>query len=146
MRFKLGICSKCGELKLIVNKGLKLCAKDDWKRKATLYASRRKERAKQGKVVDKAEMAKFFKKYWEKYLDHRCFESGEPLYYYKSYFIHHLLFKEPYPQFAYKEDNIIYLSHLNHALYHSLTEAEREKQFPKTTKRLHDIRKKYLGT
>lgn len=145
MRYEKGICTKCGLPKLIVNKRLGLCALDDRKRKASLYATRRKEKAKKGKIVDKAEMAKFFKYYWGKYTNHICFETGEPLYQYKSYYLHHLLFKEKYPQFAFKEDNIVYLSLLQHSLYHSLTTAEREKQFPKVTKKLNEIKQKYLG-
>lgn len=143
--YKIGVCAKCKLSRTIVHKSFKLCWLCNEKRKTKLYAERRKEKAKQGKVVDKAEMAKFLKAYWAKYTDRRCYETDENLYYYKSYYIHHLLFKQKYPQFAFKEDNLVYLSHFQHALYHSLTEREREEQFPKTTKRLYEIRKKYLG-
>lgn len=144
-KLKLGICSKCGELKLIVNKGLKLCAKDDLRRKDALYASRRKERAKQGKVVDKAEMAKFFKKYWAEHTDRRCFESDEPIYTYRSYHFHHCLEKHLYPKLAYEESNIIYLTLYFHSLWHSLTEKERAKQMPKTWKKYEQTKKRFLG-
>lgn len=143
MGYKWGICSECGQPKIIVNKRLGLCALHDIKRKAKIYAERRKEKAKQGLVVDKTEMAKFFKYYWEKHTDRRCFETGEPLYYYKSYYLHHLLEKQPYPQLAFKEDNIVYLSHLQHSLWHSLTDSERQKQMPKTYKRYLYIKNKY---
>lgn len=143
--YEKGICSKCGLPKLIVNKRLNLCALDDRKRKATIYAIRRKEKAKRGEKVDKAEMAKFFKYYWNKYSDHRCFETGEPLYFYKSYYLHHCLEKQDYPELAFKEDNIIYLSLILHSNWHSLTDSEKEKQMPKTWKKTNETKKKYLG-
>ena len=146
IKYEQDICWGCDLPKLITHKGLHLCTSCNQKRLAKLYRARLKERIKSGKITDKQRLARFFKKYWRDHIERRCFESDEKLYSYRSWHLHHLLPKEDYSEYAYNTDNIIYLSLEMHALWHSLTDNERQQQMPKTWAAYVKIKTKYNVT
>lgn len=143
IKYVIGICRCCGQEGWITNKSLGLRLWCDNKRKSALYRKRRKEREKKGEKTDRTKLAKFFKHYWETHPNHVCYETGEPLYFYKSWYIHHLIEKDGREDLAFKEDNIIYLSQQQHSLWHNLAESEREKKMPKTYQKWIETKQKY---
>lgn len=146
IKYEYGICSKCGFPKLITQKSLYLCTSCNRKRLAKKAYSRLKEKIRQGKVSDKDRVRRFFKKYWKKHLPHVCFETGQPLFVYHGWHLHHLLPQEDFPQYALNEDNIVYLSLSLHRLWHDLTDEKRQHQMPKTWAAYNKIKKKYNVT
>lgn len=143
IKYKEDICWGCNLPKLITQKSLHLCTSCNNKRLSKSYRERLKKRIKEGKITDKQRLSRFFKKYWSKYKEHVCFESGEKLYYYSSWHLHHLIEKGPHPELAYKEDNIVYLTLQYHSLWHSSTDEQKKKLMPKTYKRYLEIKLKY---
>lgn len=143
VKLKQGICSSCGKDKLIINKSKKLCFICNNKASMARQALRKAKRIADGKAVDLTKMARFYKTFWRNSKQHVCFETGEPLYVYRAWHVHHLLEKKDYPHLAYNEDICVLLTLNQHALWHSLTDEDRAIKMPKTYAKYLQLKQKY---
>lgn len=143
IKYKYGYCNACGDWKLIIHKSLHLCFTCNEKRKTKKYAERRKKRVGEGQKADKAALTKFYREVWDRHTEHKCYESGERLWVYRKWHVHHLLHKEDYPELAFNHDICILLSLEQHALWHTISPSDRKLKMPKTYAKYLEILKKY---
>ena len=144
IKYLKGICKRCNKEKIIINKSKKLCLYCNQKASIERSQLRKKERIKQGKDVDKSKLTKFYKDFYENHPTRTCFETNEPIVYYRSWNCHHLLEKKDYPQYAFIDEICVLLTLEMHALWHSLLEEDRPIKMPKTYKQYLLIKNKYL--
>jgi hypothetical protein len=140
--YKRGTCQgECGrEDVLIVQKTLKLCQFCNQKRLTKRYNQKRNLKVKQGEKAKVPES--YYKKVWAAN-PKVCFESGQPLYSYKNWHVHHCLHKEDYPHYALYDDVCVLLSLEYHALWHALAPSDRQRRMPNTHKRYIELCIKY---
>lgn len=140
--YKKGTCKgDCGrEDVLIVNKSLCLCQWCNQKRLVKRYNENRNKKVKNGTKARVPES--FYKKVWNNQ-PHFCYETGEPLYTYRNWHVHHVLHKEDYPEHALNPDVCVLLSLDVHATWHNLAPSDRPKYMPKTYKRYIELLIKY---
>jgi 5-methylcytosine-specific restriction endonuclease McrA len=142
IKYKEGICAGCGETKIIYNKSKKLCPRCNTIRLVNQSKLRMEKKVKEGKALDYNRLNKFYKEVWDSQ-NKVCWESGEKLYTFHKWHIHHLLEKDKHPEAAFDIDNCVLLTLEQHSLWHHLTDKRREMLMPNTyTKYLH-IKEKY---
>lgn len=142
INYKIGICADCGREKLIAHKSLKLCWLCNQVRLSKRYAERRKQKIKDGVKADKSKLNSYYKKIWD-LREHRCYESGEPLFKFHKALVHHVLHKEDYPALAFNEDVSVLLTWELHSQWHSMAKSDRPRKMPKTWARYLELLKKY---
>ena len=142
--YKKGTCKgDCGKSDvLLVHKSLGLCQFCDMKRKMKKYAEKRKERVKTGEKADKNKLQRFYKTVWEK-SEPYCYETGERLWRYHSWHVHHVLHKEDYPLLAFNEDICVLLTLEQHMKWHDLAKSDRPRFMPRTWAKYLELCNKY---
>lgn len=143
IKYNKGICAKCGKDKVIVNKSKKLCLWCNSMAAKARTIARQAKRIATGKQVDKNALKSFYHQFWKAQHEHICFESGERLFTFRNWHIHHVLHKEDYPEHANNMDVCILLTLEFHALWHSLAPSDRAKKMPKTYERYLQLKQKY---
>lgn len=141
--YKKGICSKCGEVNIIYNKSKKLCPRCNTLRLVLLAKEREKKKIDSGRAIDYKLIDKFYKKFWDSQVNKVCFETGEKLYKFHKWHVHHLIPKKKRVDLAYNFDNCVLLTLEMHSLFHSLSRKDLKEKMPKTYERLTQIEKMY---
>jgi hypothetical protein len=139
INYKEGLCSECGDIKLIVQKSLSLCTKCNNRRLTKRYSENRKK--KQQPEQD-ARLNKFYREFWDS-REHISFESASPLFTYHKWYVHHVLDKKDYPELMFNQDICVLLTLEEHHSWHSIAFSDRKKKLPKTYKRYLELLKKY---
>jgi 5-methylcytosine-specific restriction endonuclease McrA len=137
IKYKLGICSECGDYAPIVHKSKRLCHKCNEKAKRKRYAKNTLRRRKK-KDISKEKDSEFYLRIWNS-RPHTCFETGRYLGETPStLFFHHVLRKSTYPEFRYSEWNIVIL----HPDVHQQVESNMDK-CPKVKQYTEELKQKY---
>lgn len=144
--YQKGDCSKCGRNRLIANKSKKLCVFCNKLASIERTKERKKKLIEQGKAIDYDKLNDFYLDFWNSFEEKKCFETGENLYQFNKWHIHHILEKRDYPQHALNEDVCVLLSLEQHSLWHSLSEERKKALMPKTYKRYLELIEKYNET
>jgi hypothetical protein len=135
-----GLIQGCGKSKPIVHKSLKLCFYCNVNRLRKLSEARRKKR---GSFIDYPKLQKFYKQFWDSQVYKRCFETGEPLPFFRNWFCHHVLDKKHYPEHTYNQEVMVLLTLEVHSDWHASTEEDKAIKHPKTYAKLCELRNKY---
>lgn len=137
--YKRGSCSECErDDVLIVQKSLKLCSFCNAKRLTKRYNEKRKDKVTAGEKADKTKLVKFYKEVWDRNPP-LCYETGERLWNYNKWHVHHVLEKQDYPHLAFDHDVCVLLTLEQHSLWHSIAPSDRPKKMPKTFKKYLDL-------
>lgn len=131
INYKEGICSQCNEYKLIIQKSLNLCTSCNQKRLTKKYHENRKKKVNNGQKADKTKLQSFYREVWDRNPPF-CYETGQPLWNFKSWHIHHVLHKEDYPELAFNHDTCVLLTLEMHSTWHTIAPSDRAKYMPKT--------------
>lgn len=142
-KLKTGICKRCGNNKIIINKSKGLCLYCNNLASIKRSRERRLIRIQKGLVVDLNKVNKFYKKFWDSQTIKNCYETDVPLYTYNKWHVHHVLPKKQYPQYVYNLDICVLLSLQQHDLWHKLTDKDREIKMPKTYSKYLELKQKY---
>lgn len=140
IKYKIGVCGDCGKEKLIVVKSKKLCYYCSLKQQRKRTITRKKLR---GTYVDNSKLTKFYKEFYDNHPTKKCFESDEFISNYKSWNCHHIIEKAKHPEFTFNEEVCVLLTLEKHALWHSLTEENRELKMPKTYQRYLELKEQF---
>lgn len=146
IKVKIAVCSGCDLEKKIYNKGKNLCITCNTKRLQKQSRERQKKKIEQGKALDYTKLNKFYKYFWDLQNEKVCYETGEKLYTFNKWHVHHLLEKNNFMEAAYDVDNCVLLTLQQHSLWHGLSDKERQEQMPKTYDRYLKIKEKYGHT
>lgn len=142
-KLKNGICKGCGKSTLIVQKSKGLCLLCNTKLSLERQRQRKLLKINKGIIVDPKRINIFYQNFWNTQPIKICYETGVPLYTFKSWHVHHLLEKKDYPQYAYNMDVCVLLSLESHSLWHSLIEIDRKLRMPKTYEQYLKTKHKY---
>lgn len=141
--YKYGICSNCNEPdKLIVQKSLRLCQGCNQRRLTKRYREKRQTKVLSNEKADKTKLTSFYREVWDEN-PHFCYESGDPLYKFKSWHVHHILHKEDFPELAFNHDICVLLTLEMHSMWHTIAPSDRPKKMPKTYKRYLELCQQY---
>lgn len=140
IKYKEGICSRCNKPKLIVNKSKKLCLYCN--NTVRLQRSLAKQKLKK-QYVATDKMEDFYKTFWKSQPEKRCFETGQQIYKYNKWHIHHILHKNIYPEHTLNPDVCVLLTLEMHSLWHTIAESDRKKLMPHTYNRFLELKHKY---
>lgn len=102
-----------------------------------------RKKAKPSKPAKQYEnLEPFYKAVWEM-LPHVCYETGQQLYNYHNYHVHHLLEKKYYPAYKLNHDVCVLLTLEQHSRWHTLPPSELEAKMPKCWAKLQELKQKY---
>ena len=135
-------CNGCGDKKLIVQKTLKLCIGCNQKRLTKRYQESRKKKISNHEKADKTKLQSFYREVWDSHQP-TCYETGQPLWNYRSWHVHHVLHKEDYPNLAFNHDVCVLLTLEMHSLWHTIAPSDRPRLLPKTYQKYLDLCKQY---
>lgn len=111
--------------------------------KASIARSKARKKLKEPKEAKKYEnLEPFYKQVWE--MQHKvCYESGQQLYNYHNWHVHHLLEKKHYPEYKLNPDVCVLLTLEQHSKWHTLPPSELETKMPKCWAKLQELKQKY---
>jgi hypothetical protein len=143
IKYNKGTCAECKEPdKLIVQKSLHICQSCNQKRLTKRYREKRQTKVQSNEKADKTKLTSFYREVWDANPP-LCFETGDRLWTFRNWNVHHILHKEDFPELAFNHDICVLLTLEMHSKWHTIAPSDRPKMMPKTYRRYLELCEQY---